>query len=218
VRLVASAIAEAADDIIDAYRERRIVYEPSITERLFGAIETKVNGLMTPASGFHLPLGGGIRLPIRWEAMSVLAGSRSSAHEQRFGADILGVLTMEGFVAQAKRSEPRSRFSTSEWSRLRDQCEKMLRLTPDAFVVIYSLSRGVRFFSAQDVYAFAGRNIFDLYDIGVRSFFEKHLQSFIGDRRLDKPDVSVLENLYADEREPARPSAHVLHLKATEAE
>ena len=89
VRVVASAIAEAADDIIDAYRERRVVYEPSITERLFGAIETKVNGLMTPASGFHLAVGGGIRMPIKWEAMSVLAGSRSAAHEQRFGADIL---------------------------------------------------------------------------------------------------------------------------------
>jgi hypothetical protein len=94
----------------------------------------------------------------------------------------------------------------------------MLRLTPDAFVVVYSRSRGVRFFSAQDVYAFAGRNIFDLYDIGVRSFFEKHLQSFIGDRRLDKRDVSVLESLYADEPEAARPSAHVLHLKAADAE
>jgi hypothetical protein len=78
VRVVASAIAEAADDIIDAYRERRVVCEPSITERLFGAIETKVNGLMTPASGVHLPFGGGIRMPIKWEAMSVLAGSRSS--------------------------------------------------------------------------------------------------------------------------------------------
>ena len=65
---------------------------------------------------------------------------------------------------------------------------------------------------------FRGRNIFDLYDIGVRSFFEKHLESFIGDRLLDKPDVSVLERLYADEPEAVRPSAHVLHLKAAEAE
>ena len=39
VRAVASAIAEAADEIIDAYRERRVVYEPNITERLIGAIE-----------------------------------------------------------------------------------------------------------------------------------------------------------------------------------
>jgi len=64
VRLVASAIAEAADETIDAYRRRRVVDEPHITDRLMAAIETKVNGLVTPAGGaFPLPFGGGIRIP-----------------------------------------------------------------------------------------------------------------------------------------------------------
>ena len=78
--------------------------------------------------------------------------------------------------------------------------------------MVYSQSRGVRLFSAQAVNAYAGRDIFDLYDLGTRSFFEKHFQSFIGDHRLDKPDVNVLKRLYVEEPEDTRPSAHVLHL------
>jgi hypothetical protein len=94
----------------------------------------------------------------------------------------------------------------------------MLALTPDAFVIIYSVDRGVRLFSARAVNGFVGRNIFDLYDIGVRSFFEKHFQSFIRDHHLDKPDVATLEKLYVDEPAALRPSAHVLHVSAREAE
>ena len=72
--------------------------------------------------------------------------------------------------------------------------------------------------SAQAVAAFEGRDLFALYDIGVRSFFERHLQSFIGDRRLDRPEIETLERLEADEPEDERPSEHVLHLAATEVE
>jgi hypothetical protein len=100
-----------------------------------------------------LPFGGGIRISLRWEAMTLRAGSGSAAHEREFGADIMGVLTVEtrdfktakGFLAQAKRAEPRTRFARSEWDRLHAQCQKMLAVTPDAFVLVYSLDRGVRF-------------------------------------------------------------------------
>jgi len=158
--------------------------------------------------------------------MTLRAGSGSAAHEREFGADILGVLTVDtrdfktakGFLAQAKRAEPRTGFSRAEWNRLRAQCQRMLAVTPDAFVLVYSLERGVRFFSARAVDAFAGRNIFDLYDIGVRTFFEKHFQSFIGDQRLDKPEIETLQRISADEPEEAGRDAYVLHVSAREAE
>jgi hypothetical protein len=190
------------------------------------AIETKINGMTRAHLAMPLPFGRGLRMPLQWQAMTLRAGPASAAHEQRFGADILGVLTIgtrdyrnaKGFLAQAKRAEPGASFNHREWIRLRRQCEKMLAVSPDAFVIAYSRSKGVRFFSAQAVASFEGRDLFELYDIGVRSFFERHLQSFIGDRRLDKPEIETLERLQADEPEDERPSEHVLHLTATEVE
>ena len=211
---------------MEGYRRHRFIDEPHITDRLMGAIETKINGMTRAHLAMPLPFGGGVRMPLQWQAMTLRAGPASAAHEQRFGADILGVLTIrtrdyrnpKGFLAQAKRAEPGASFNSREWRRLRRQCEKMLTVTPDAFVIAYSRSRGVRFFSAQAVSSFEGRDLFKLYDLSVRSFFERHLQSFIGDRRLDKPEIETLERLQADEPEDQRPSEHVLHLTATEME
>jgi hypothetical protein len=93
---------------------------------------------------------------------------------------------------------------------------KMLAVTPDSFVMVYSKKWGVSFFSAQAVRSFSGRDLFQLYGMSVRSFFEKHIESFIGDGRLDAPSISVLERLHPDE--DPRPSAHVLHLQASESE
>jgi hypothetical protein len=156
-------------------------------------------------------------MPLRWEAMTLRAGPGSAAHERRFGADIMGVFTAElrryktskGFLAQAKRLEPCAPLSSGEWRRLQSQCDKMLAITPDAFLIAYSSVRGVRFISARAVTDYIGRDAFDLYDISVMFFFEKHFESFIGDSRLDKPDIRTLENLYIEMPADERPSVHV---------
>jgi hypothetical protein len=221
VREIANAIAEEANEGIDAYRRSKLTDEPNITDRLLGAIESRVRHLSfgpVLSSG----RGGGIRRGISWEAMTVRSGSRSAAHEKEYGADILGVFTAnipnyavsKGFLAQAKRAEPGSNFSRAEWARLVVQCEKMLKITPDAFVIAYSKRAGVRFFSALAASAMSGRDLFELYSMAPRSFFERHFQSFIGDRRLDKPDISVLRSLHAEETEDTRPAAYVINFIA----
>jgi len=158
--------------------------------------------------------------------MTLRAGPRSAAHEKEFGADILGVLTVnirdykiaKGFLVQAKRAEPQDSFTRAEWKRLQGQCKRMLDVSPDAFAVAYSKSDGVRFFSASAVASFSGLNIFELYSAGVRSFFEKHFQSFIGDSRLSQPTIQTLQRLRSGEPDAVVPSAHVLHLTVSEAE
>lgn len=157
---------------------------------------------------------------ISWEAATVRSGSGSAAEEKEYGADVMGVLSValpdyklsKGFLAQAKRAEPERPFRQYEWDRMVHQCERMLAITPDAFVIAYSRKRGVRFISAQAVRAFSGNDLFELYDIGVRTFFEKHLQSFIGDSRLHKPDVGILKRLATETPEHDQ---YVLHLRAT---
>lgn len=220
VRPIAKAISEEADAVIDAYKKSRIVDEPSITDRLMGAIEARVNRMRfsaVPASGW----GGGMWSPIVWHAKTLRSGHHSAAEEKEYGADIMGVFSVDtakykiakGFLAQAKRAEPKSNFTSAEWLRLTEQCRRMLSVTPDSFVIAYSKSEGVRFFSAQAVVALNGLDLFDLYSLGPLNFFEKHFQSFIGDHRLNQPDIQVLDRLRGESR--SRAPAFVLEIEAT---
>jgi hypothetical protein len=217
VREIANAIAEEANGVIDAYRRSRITDEPHITDRLMGAIESRVRNL---GSGSHAHLGHAeaVQPAVSWEAMTLRSGPYSAAHEKENGADILGVFSADfpnykiskGFLAQAKRAEPGQTFSRTEWDRLVAQCERMLNITSDAFVVAYSKNAGVRFFSALAVTALREHDMFQLYSMAPRSFFERHFESFLGDRRLDSPKISVLDRLRADESADVRPGAYVL--------
>lgn len=219
VRPVASAIAAAAETAIDAYCKGRVTDEPHITDRMMSAIENHVNGISSPASAAP---GRGKKL--KWRAMTLRAGSGSAAQERLFGADVMGVLTIstsdfalsKGFLAQAKRAEPGEAFSRSEWERLQGQCEAMLAVTPDSFVLVYSKSNGARFFSAQAVRAYSGQDIFKLYNTGVRTFFERHITSFVGDPRLDCPHINTLERIQRDI--DSRQPGYLLSLKAHEVE
>ena len=67
--------------------------------------------------------------------------------------------------------------------------------TPASFVWVYSKSRGIRIFSASSVLGLESRRIFDLYSRGVSSFFENHIECFIGDRRLNSTNVETLDAL-----------------------
>lgn len=220
LREVADAIANECDHVIEAYRNERVTDEPHITDRLMGAIESHVKGMTRgPVWPPRHGIGG---VEIKWEAMTLRAGSRSAAHEKRFGADILGVFqanldsykVKKGFLAQAKRTEPSTLFARDEWHRLQGQCERMLKVTPASFVIVYSKKEGVRFFSALAVLSLTDREIFQLYSMPPRAFFERHFESFIGDRRLDRAHISVLERLHDDEAADERPSLHVLKITA----
>ena len=140
---------------------------------------------------------------ILWTAMTLQSSSGSGAEERRHGADLLGVLDIalpdfevkKGFLAQAKRAEPGIPMSNSEWDRMTEQCETMLSRTPDAFVFGYSDERGIRVYPATAVVGSDTRDLFDLYDRSIRSFFESHLECFIGDHRLNSPDIETLDAL-----------------------
>ena len=202
VTAVADAISEAANGAFSAYIAGRVTEEPHITERISGAIEER---LRTP-----------IVAGVDWKAYPLRTGRGVAAEEKRHGADLMGVLDIaltdyrakKGFLVQAKRAEPRRSFPQREWNRLIDQCEKMIERTPDSFVFVYSHSRGIRVIPANAVLGLKSRNIFDLYHHGIRQFFIDHLECYIGDPRLNSPDIQTLDAL-AD-----LPVEHVLHLTA----
>jgi hypothetical protein len=189
VKPIASAIADAADNAMDAYREGRVGEEPHVTDRILGAIEDRLKSRR---------IGG-----LEWKAKTLRTSRGTAAEEKRHGADVLGVLnidipdfkTRKGFLAQAKLAEPGSRFSSDEWERLVEQCKLMLGRTPASFVFIYSKVEGVRVFPATGVVGLADRNIFALYNHGLGRFFEDFIECFIGDPRLDSPHIGTLDAL-----------------------
>ena len=145
------------------------------------------------------PVGG----RINWTARSLRTSAGVAGEEKRHGADLMGVLDIDipdyriikGFLSQAKRAEPGSKLRNQDWDRLHSQCEKMLLRTPDAFVWVYSKSAGIRIFPAVSVLALKSRDIFELYSRSVSSFFEYHIECFIGDRRLNSTDIETLDAL-----------------------
>ena len=202
VRKVSAAIGDAVDAAFEAYRHGRVNEEPAITDRILGGVEERVRSLKLKG--------------VAWTARTLRTARGRAAEERRHGADLMGVLDIEvpgfsvkkGFLAQAKRAEPGQSFSSADWNRLQEQCETMLMRSPDSFVLVYSKARGVRFVSASAVLHLHSRDIFDLYDRSVASFFEAHIECFIGDRRLDSTDINVLDAMLD------MPVLRVLELKA----
>ena len=140
---------------------------------------------------------------LNWTARSLRTGSGIAAEEKRHGADLMGVVdiampyfrAIKGFLAQAKRAEPGQKFSKKDWDRLQAQCETMLLRTPDSFVWVYSKTKGIRIFPAVSVSTLKSNDIFDLYSRSVSSFFESHIECFIGDRRLNSTNIETLDVL-----------------------
>jgi hypothetical protein len=140
---------------------------------------------------------------VRWTAKT-LTDRGPNAEERKFGADFMGVLTIDlpnfriskGFLAQAKILKYNGWLPRDERKRLHEQCRKMLKITPDSFVFIYSLN-SVLIVPANSVLN-SDVNLDELYSRSVSRFFEEHFESFIGDPRISIPSASKLEELMAE--------------------
>ena len=86
----------------------------------------------------------------------------------------------------------------------------MLLRTPESFVWAYSKSRGIRIFSANAVLALKSRALFDLYSRSVSTFFAAHIESFVGDRRLNCTKIETPDSLHE------LPVERTLELSATQ--
>lgn len=203
VRHFGELISKAEEQAIEGIVESRTETEPSITDRFLARIEA-----VFEEHGEK----NGLRLRAR-----TLRDRGPGAPERRFGADFCAVLDIrlrgyqqsKGFLAQAKRESESSGIDISryrgqikvgfpdnqEFRRLSKQTEKMLSVTPDSFVLVYS-TRGfvvVPASSIRDLNS-SGR----LYGMPVDRFFKHFLMCFVGDRRLNAYDDQSLEKLAAE--------------------
>lgn len=193
-------IKKAEENIIDKINDGRLETEPSITERFLQELERVFDE--------H---GG--RDGIRFGAKS-LRDRGSNAPEKEFGADFCGVLDVnlpefkqsKGFLAQAKREKQgisvyRGRFGINgvafsagnEFNRLRVQTTKMLSVTPDSFIIIYSIN-GFMVVPASAIRGLSYQNT-QLYGKPVNRFFKEFIMCFIGDPKLKAWDAQTLEKI-----------------------
>jgi hypothetical protein len=188
VRQIGRGVAVASEGVVEDYRNERVVDEPHFTDRLLGAMSERLRGRVKG---------------VTWSAKTLRPGKGFANEERRHGADFLSVLEIDlpdlsvkkGFLAQAKRAEPGEPLSGDDWKRMVKQCNTMLEVTPDAFVAVYSRSKGVMLVPAIEVVGSTSRDLFSHYSRSLQTFFELFVECFVGDRRLHSAHIQVLDEI-----------------------
>jgi hypothetical protein len=202
VRRFGDLIEKAERSTIEDMKKEAIEQETSVTDRFLVRVQDVVNEYGTFEG-------------IEFRARTLGERGPRSA-EKKYGADFCGVLHVKfpdfqlskGFLSQAKnanawvrvnagyRGATRVDFSPgSEFTRLQDQTDKMLAITPDSVVIVYSM-RGFVVVPASSVRSLKTKN--QLYGKNVKAFFKEYLMCFIGDTRIIAYDDKTLESVRAE--------------------
>ena len=144
---------KAAQDATAAYVDGTAVHEVSITGGLAVSLRTALNG----------QIGG-----LSWSAHILRSSRGVGGEETLIGADLLIHVKFDtqqmsyskGVLIQAKRLEPNQLMDSAPYRELIEQCNKMLEITPAAFVFDYAVS-GMRCAPASVIAASNNRNIYN---------------------------------------------------------
>lgn len=183
-REAALAAHKAVTKAMERVRYGRRVDEDDLTGILVGRLDAALEG----------EIGG-----LKWDCTILRHRRGSAAEEKEIGADLLLHVKMntptqtysKGLLVQAKKVGPDRNMSRQEHTDLVKQCEKMLAITPAAFVFDYG-NGNVRCGPASRI---AGATSHELYRIcGWTSyrFFLEFFRSPIGDPRITSALVDDL--------------------------
>lgn len=170
IEAAAAACEDAGREIGALYARDDVQEEDDFTSALIEAIRARLA---------RIEMAG-----VVWRGRKTTSRFRGS-EESRSGADLLGVLEVDlpdvafrkGFLAQAKRDK-----GGRSMGRLRQQCEQMLEVTPDSFVLLYD-KKGVKVLPAL-LFAGGSLGLHHAEPWELSRFFAAHFGSFIGDRKL----------------------------------
>ena len=187
LRSVSELVTLGAKQTLVDFRNGWIEQEAPFTDRLVANLQNQIDGKTIKG--------------IRWKAKTLTdRGTRSQ--ESLYGADFLGILSLDlhdlrvtkGFLAQAKLFRSRKPIANSEFERLRDQCRKMLSVTPDSFVFLYT-NRRIKIIPACSVIGISPSALRNLSDRTIGKFFAEYVECFIGDPKLDAPSLESFRAL-----------------------
>ena len=177
---------------IDEMYHDRTPDEPSITGRFLAILQNEIN-----QHGAEKLRIKGLRI-----TSSIIQDRGKNSPEHRLGADfsilldidIVGFKLKKGFLCQAKKEASHmtlksanspttvSFYHNAEFIRLQDQARRMLQVTPDSFVMLYS----VREFVVVPAISIVGLNDKGaLYAKRIKDFFGEFLMCFIGDQTIN---------------------------------
>jgi hypothetical protein len=161
---------------IESLRRKLSEDEDDLTGVLKGNLDAELDGTI-----------GGLTFDCK-----ILRHRRGSAAEEReFGADLLIHVKFDapklaydkGLLIQSKRVEPARRMGTKEHGDLVEQCKKMLKFTPDAWVFDY-YNTGMRAGPATVIAGSTNRILHDQCPWTAYRFFLELFRCPIGD-----PDI-----------------------------
>lgn len=206
----------AERNIITKMDDNRVRTEPSITDRLAQQLESLIDGY-GEIKGYKI-------------SIATLRDRGPNSEENRYGADLYVILEVQlenfqitkGFLTQAKDAKAGvdlgihktiSFTNQKEFERLKKQVDKMLAITPDSYVFVYS-TKGFMVVPAISVKGLDSLNR-PLLGKPIGDFFADFLRCFVGDARLNDFENETLDRLIK-EKEEASPL--VLKIKISETE
>jgi len=174
----------AARDVMKRYAAGRIKHEDDITPYLMRALEDALKGNIAG---------------LEWDSSVLTHRGTDGGEEKRFGADALIHVKLDtpsqsyskGVLIQAKRVEPDDLITRKELSDLISQCNRMLSVTPSAFVFDYA-RRGVRCGPATRLAGTARRDLYSVCGWTSYRFFLEFFRCPIGDPRITSASVEEL--------------------------
>lgn len=185
-RLAAKQAERAAKITTDTFNKKYVYDEDDVTGAFVGSLNTLFHGTQL----------GGMTL----DASVVRHRRGVAAEESRTGADMLIHVSMDtptqkyskGVLVQAKKADPEYDWSSARRQGLIDQCNKMLSISPAAFVLNYGAD-GIRCGAATRV---AGATtVFSVRYLCNWTSYRFFLELFrcpIGDPRITSPIVANL--------------------------
>lgn len=158
------------------YREGLVTDEDDITGVLVGQLDGALEG----------EIGD-----LKWSTSIMRHRKGTAGQEKLTGADILIHVSLKtderrfskGVLVQAKRVEPAAKLDRRQHAELTAQCNRMLAITPSAFVFDYT-HRGVRCGSASRIAGASNPNIHDDCVWTAYRFFLELFRCPVGDPRI----------------------------------
>jgi hypothetical protein len=186
----ARRVADAASRTVGDYVAHEVEEETDFTSEMLGRMKESMQDYWMRG--------------VRWTAKT-LTSHRRDAQETEFGADFIGVVSFDfpdykvskGFLAQAKRIEPGAYIRPDDWERMVTQCKKMLSITPESFVFLYSYSAITIAPATAIISARRHCNPHEFYSRTITRFYEDHFECFVGDLQIHSADIRTLEELRA---------------------
>lgn len=181
--------ARAADRAVSAtmrkYADGLVTDEDDITGVLIGQLD----------AAFDQNIGG-----IFWSSTILRHRSGTAAQEKKVGADMLIHVSIttpqltysKGVLIQSKRVDDGIEMTASSHRELLSQCNKMLDVTPDAFVFNYTKS-GVRCASANMITGSRSRALNESCNLTSYRFFLELFRCTTGDRRITSANFDDLQ-------------------------